>query len=112
MNQTLQDQEPSTIEESIGIASSSNSSSRSITSPPKWMSEMTKNDSFVHGEHPSFYHGDLSSDMIEAMELLVESKTIPLIIQLNDIKRELNLMRMTLNSLVEQFNETNDRNDE
>lgn len=46
--------------------------------------------------------------MIEAMELMIVAKTIPLIIQLNDIKRELNLMRMTINSLVEQVNETND----
>lgn len=44
--------------------------------------------------------------MIEAMEILVEAKMIPIVVQLNDLKKEINLMRMTLNTLVEQVNES------
>lgn len=90
--------------EIIDIASTSNL----ISSPPRWISDLTRNIIFEHDEYQTPPHGGLNSDMIEAMELMIVAKTIPLIIQLNDIKRELNLMRMTINSLVEQVNETND----
>lgn len=76
-----------------------------MSSPPKWMAESTRNVSFQHTTTPNYFPKILSTEKIEAMNLLVESKIIPLIIQLNDMKRGLDLMRVTLNSLVEEINE-------
>lgn len=47
-------------------------------------------------------------DSIEVLELIVEAQTIPIIAQFNDTKMELALMRMTLNSLVEEVSDIRD----
>lgn len=72
------------------------------TPPPKWMSESTKNVSFEKTEMPSFFKPKISSEMIEALELRVESKMITLIITERHEKRN----RFDANDLPSRFAST------
>lgn len=79
------------LNETIGIPSTSHE----LRTPP----------SFINQNELNFGNINLTPDMIEAIELLVEAKTIPIIVQLNDMKRELSLMRMSINTIVEELTE-------
>lgn len=109
MNEKVKKNTSSTID---NIGNPSTSKLTLASTPPKWISETTNNVSFDSQEMPSFLKPEITQEMVEAMEILVEAKTIPLIIQLNDPKKEIYPMRLTLNSLVEQVNETMTLNEE
>lgn len=108
-NQTMESSMTNLQDVSMGIPSTSTFDfTNPKQSPPKCFDDTIANITFINEQKVNFGKFELTPDTIEALELLVEAQTIPIVLQLNDIKKELALLKMTLNSLVEEVADLRD----